>query len=60
MDKIYKIQNQARNNAKSVHTYMTDLQNWELEMKRKEAALNGQFEQVLGYSTLLLYCIVVL
>lgn len=45
MDKIYKIQNQARNNAKSVQTYMTDLQNWELEMKRKEAALNGQFEQ---------------
>lgn len=46
MDKVFEIQNQARNNVKELQTYMTDLQNWEAEMKRKEAALNGAFEQV--------------
>ncbi|XP_050551076.1 RNA polymerase II-associated protein 3 [Spodoptera frugiperda] len=45
MDKVFEIQNQARNNVKELQTYMTDLQNWEAEMKRKEAALNGAFEQ---------------
>ncbi|KAH9631898.1 hypothetical protein HF086_014370 [Spodoptera exigua] len=45
MDKVFQIQNQARNNVKELQTYMTDLQNWEAEMKRKEAALNGAFEQ---------------
>lgn len=46
MEKAFEIQNQIRDNAKTFQTYMTDLQNWEVEMKRKEAALSGQFEQV--------------
>lgn len=46
MEKAFEIQKQARDNAKSLQTYMTDLQNWEAEMKRKEAALNGVCEQV--------------
>lgn len=45
MEKSFEIQRQARDNAKSFETYMTDLQNWEIEMKRKEAALNGVCEQ---------------
>ncbi|XP_037295135.1 RNA polymerase II-associated protein 3-like isoform X1 [Manduca sexta] len=45
MDKALGIQKQIRDNAKTVNNYLTDLQNWEVEMKRKEAALNGQFEQ---------------
>ncbi|KAJ8717007.1 hypothetical protein PYW08_005406 [Mythimna loreyi] len=45
MEKAYEIQKQARDNAKALQSYMTDLQNWEAEMKRKEAALNGEFEQ---------------
>ncbi|XP_026739716.1 RNA polymerase II-associated protein 3-like isoform X1 [Trichoplusia ni] len=45
MDKAFEIQKQVRDNAKALQTYMTDLQNWEAEMKRKEAALNGEFEQ---------------
>ncbi|CAH0724176.1 unnamed protein product, partial [Brenthis ino] len=47
MDKAFEIQKQARENVKSLQTYLTDLQNWEIEMKRKEAALNGEFEQEL-------------
>lgn len=46
MEKAFEIQRQARDNAKELQNYMTDLQNWESEMKRKEAALNGEFEQV--------------
>lgn len=46
MEKAFEIQKQVRDNAKALNTYMTDLQNWEAEMKRKEAALNGEFEQV--------------
>lgn len=46
MEKAFEIQKQVRDNAKTLQTYMTDLQNWEAEMKRKEAALNGEFEQV--------------
>ncbi|KAJ0174327.1 hypothetical protein K1T71_010473 [Dendrolimus kikuchii] len=45
MEKAFEIQKQIRDNAKTFQTYLTDLQNWEVEMKRKEAALNGQFEQ---------------
>ncbi|CAH4032524.1 unnamed protein product [Pieris brassicae] len=45
MDKVFEIQKNARDNVKSLQTYLTDLQNWESEMKRKEAALNGNFEQ---------------
>ncbi|CAB3255811.1 unnamed protein product [Arctia plantaginis] len=45
MEKAIEIQKQARENVKSIQTYMTDLQNWEAEMKRKEAALNGVCEQ---------------
>ncbi|CAH2042022.1 unnamed protein product, partial [Iphiclides podalirius] len=43
MKKAFEIQKQARDNAKTFQTYITDLQNWETEMKRKEAALNGDF-----------------
>ncbi|CAG4980679.1 unnamed protein product [Colias eurytheme] len=45
MEKAFEIQRQARDNVKSLQSYLTDLQNWETEMKRKEAALNGEFEQ---------------
>ncbi|KAM3959438.1 LOW QUALITY PROTEIN: RNA polymerase II-associated protein spaghetti [Aphomia sociella] len=45
MEKAFEIQKQVRDNAKTLQTYLTDLQNWEAEMKRKEAALNGEFEQ---------------
>ncbi|XP_013194327.2 RNA polymerase II-associated protein 3 isoform X1 [Amyelois transitella] len=45
MDKAFEIQKNVRDNAKTLQTYLTDLQNWEIEMKRKEAALNGEFEQ---------------
>ncbi|XP_059057915.1 RNA polymerase II-associated protein 3-like [Achroia grisella] len=45
MDKAFEVQKQVRENVKTLQTYMTDLQNWEAEMKRKEAALNGDFEQ---------------
>ncbi|XP_050674621.1 RNA polymerase II-associated protein 3-like isoform X2 [Leptidea sinapis] len=45
MEKAFEIQRQARDNVKSLQTYFTDLQNWEKEMKRKEAALKGDFEQ---------------
>ncbi|XP_046970049.1 RNA polymerase II-associated protein 3 isoform X1 [Vanessa cardui] len=45
MDKAFKIQRQARDNVNTLQTYLTDLQNWEIEMKRKEAALNGEFVQ---------------
>ncbi|OWR51798.1 TPR-repeat protein [Danaus plexippus plexippus] len=47
MDKAFEIQKKARDNVKTLHTYLTDLQNWEIEMKRKEAALNGDLEQEL-------------
>ncbi|XP_068620144.1 RNA polymerase II-associated protein 3-like isoform X2 [Battus philenor] len=43
MKKAYEIQKNARDNVKTLQSYMTDLQNWESEMKRKEAALNGDF-----------------
>lgn len=46
MEKAIEIQRQARENVKLIQSYMTDLQNWETEMKRKEAALNGVCEQV--------------
>lgn len=46
MDKAFEIQKQARDNVKTLQSYITDLQNWEVEMKRKEAALNGELEQV--------------
>lgn len=46
MDKAFEIQKQARDNVKTLQSYLTDLQNWEVEMKRKEAALNGELEQV--------------
>ena len=46
MEKAFEIQKSARDSVKTLQTYMTDLQNWEAEMKRKEAALNGEFEQV--------------
>ncbi|XP_073954115.1 RNA polymerase II-associated protein 3-like isoform X1 [Choristoneura fumiferana] len=45
MDKAFEIQRQVRDNVSTLKTYLTDLQNWEVEMKRKEAALNGEFEQ---------------
>ncbi|CAK1550233.1 unnamed protein product [Leptosia nina] len=45
MEKAFEIQRNARDNVKSFQTYLTDLQNWETEMKRKEAALHGDFEQ---------------
>lgn len=46
MDKAFEIQKQVRENAKTLNSYITDLQNWESEMKRKETALNGGYEQV--------------
>lgn len=49
MDKAFEIQRQVRDNVSTLKTYLTDLQNWEVEMKRKEAALNGEFEQVQSY-----------
>lgn len=55
MDKAFEIQRQVRDNAKSFQTYLTDLQNWESEMKRKDAALNGVYEQVLVYFQFNLY-----
>ncbi|XP_028179247.1 RNA polymerase II-associated protein 3-like isoform X3 [Ostrinia furnacalis] len=45
MEKAFEIQRQVRDNVKTFQTYLTDLDNWEAEMKRKEAALNGAFEQ---------------
>ncbi|KAL0820700.1 hypothetical protein ABMA28_006531 [Loxostege sticticalis] len=45
MEKAFEIQKQVRDNVKTFQTYLTDLENWEAEMKRKEAALNGVFEQ---------------
>ncbi|XP_023944527.2 RNA polymerase II-associated protein 3 isoform X2 [Bicyclus anynana] len=45
MDKAFELQRQVRNDVRTLQTYLTDLQNWEVEMKRKEAALNGEFEQ---------------
>ncbi|XP_063366656.1 RNA polymerase II-associated protein 3-like [Cydia amplana] len=45
MDKAFEIQKACRDNVKNLQTYLTDLKNWEVEMKRKEAALNGDFEQ---------------
>ncbi|KAI5640179.1 TPR repeat domain-containing protein [Phthorimaea operculella] len=45
MEKVLEVQRQVRENTKVLHSYMTDLQNWESEMKRKEAALNGVLEQ---------------
>ncbi|XP_049876623.1 RNA polymerase II-associated protein 3-like isoform X2 [Pectinophora gossypiella] len=45
MEKAFEIQKQVRDNAMTLQTYLTDLQNWESDMKRKEAALNGVFEQ---------------
>ncbi|CAH2089149.1 unnamed protein product [Euphydryas editha] len=45
MDKAFEIQKHARDNVKTLQTYLTDLQNWEIEMKRKEAALNDEFVQ---------------
>ncbi|XP_063540630.1 RNA polymerase II-associated protein 3 isoform X2 [Cydia strobilella] len=45
MDKAFEIQKACRDNVKNLQTYLTDLKNWEVEMKRKEAALNGEFEQ---------------
>ncbi|XP_061721186.1 RNA polymerase II-associated protein 3-like isoform X2 [Cydia pomonella] len=45
MDKAFEIQKACRDNVKNLQTYLTDLKNWEAEMKRKEAALNGEFEQ---------------
>lgn len=59
MDKAFEIQREVREKAKSIHTYLTDLQNWESEMKRKEAALNGVYEQVLVYLTFNLYLLLV-
>lgn len=59
MDKAFEIQRQVRDNAKSFQTYLTDLQNWESEMKRKEAALNGVYEQVLVYFPINLYSLFV-
>lgn len=47
MEKAFQIQKQARDNAQSFQSYLTDLRNWEYEMKRKEAALNGELEQEL-------------
>ncbi|KAG7301223.1 hypothetical protein JYU34_014111 [Plutella xylostella] len=44
-DKAFKFQRQARDNVTTLQNYLTDLQNWEVEMKRKEGALNGQLEQ---------------
>lgn len=49
MAKAIEIQKQIRDNARTLNSYMTDLQNWEAEMKRKEAALSGEFEQVPSY-----------
>ncbi|KPJ09503.1 RNA polymerase II-associated protein 3 [Papilio machaon] len=43
MQKAFEIQKNVRDNAKTFQTYLTDLQTWETEMKRKEAALNGDF-----------------
>ncbi|KPJ04115.1 RNA polymerase II-associated protein 3 [Papilio xuthus] len=43
MQKAFEIQKSVRDNAKTFQTYLTDLQTWETEMKRKEAALNGDF-----------------
>ncbi|KAL4715001.1 hypothetical protein ACJJTC_003152 [Scirpophaga incertulas] len=45
MDKAFEIQKQVRNNVESFQSYLTDLKNWESEMKRKEAAIKGGFEQ---------------
>nr|XP_037873399.1 TPR-repeat protein isoform X1 [Bombyx mori] len=45
MEKAFEVQKQVRDNAKTVQSYMSDLLNWETEMKRKEAAINGQYEQ---------------
>ncbi|KOB71888.1 TPR-repeat protein [Operophtera brumata] len=47
MSKAIEIQKQIRDNAKTLNSYMTDLQNWEAEMKRKEAAISGEFEQAI-------------
>lgn len=52
MEKALEIQKQIWDNGKTLNSYMTDLQNWEAEMKRKEAALSGELEQVLSYLTL--------
>lgn len=56
MEKAFEIQRQVRDNAKSFQTYLTDLQNWESEMKRKEAALNGVYEQVLSIFIIICTC----
>lgn len=53
MEKAFEIQKQIRDNSKVLTSYMTDLQNWETEMKRKEAALSGEYEQVLSYLPLI-------
>ncbi|CAH2240817.1 jg13451 [Pararge aegeria aegeria] len=45
MDKAFELQRQVRNDTRTLQSYLTDLQNWEVEMKRKEAALNGELEQ---------------
>lgn len=52
MEKALEIQKQIWDNGKTLNSYMTDLQNWEAEMKRKEAALSGELKQVLSYLTL--------
>lgn len=46
MHKAIEIQRNVRDNAKIFQTCITDLQNWENEMKRKEAALNGDLVKV--------------
>lgn len=46
MDKALKIQKQVRDNVKTYNSYLTDLQNWEKEMKRKQSSLRGVYEQV--------------
>lgn len=45
--KAIQIQSQLKNNVNTLESYVTELKSWESEMKRKEAALKGEFEQVL-------------
>lgn len=41
MDNTLKIQNQIRQNAEEVSSYLTDLSKWEKSMKQKEARVRG-------------------
>jgi tetratricopeptide (TPR) repeat protein len=41
-DKLLEIQNQIRNNASSIHDYMSDLSSWEAEINQIDSSLAGK------------------